>query len=73
MDVLQNTIYAREAFLPISLPATDLLGNYVPFVRHTGVAGLGQRDHRAYMRNVSYSPRWGLLAGLPGDGAGSNR
>jgi hypothetical protein len=32
MDVLPNTIYAREAFLPMSLPAKDLLINYVPFV-----------------------------------------
>jgi hypothetical protein len=31
MDVLPNTIYAREAFFPMSLPATDLLGIYVPF------------------------------------------
>jgi hypothetical protein len=29
---LPNTIYAREAFLPMSLPAKDLLINYVPFV-----------------------------------------
>jgi len=30
MDVLPNTIYASEVFLPISLPAVDLLENYVP-------------------------------------------
>jgi hypothetical protein len=27
MDVLPNTIYAREAFLPMSLPVPDLLRN----------------------------------------------
>ncbi len=32
MDVLPNTIYAREAFLPISLSAKDFVTNYVPFV-----------------------------------------
>jgi hypothetical protein len=31
MEVLPNTIYASDAFLPISLSEKDLLGNYVPF------------------------------------------
>ena len=35
MDVLPNTIYASEAFLPISLSNKDLPGNYVPFVCRT--------------------------------------
>jgi hypothetical protein len=35
MGVLPNTIYASEACLPISLPAKDLLGNYVRFVNVT--------------------------------------
>jgi len=32
MDVLPNTIYAREAFLHISVQAMDLQKIYVPFV-----------------------------------------
>ena len=32
MDVLPNTIYASEAFLPISVSIKDLPGNYVPFL-----------------------------------------
>jgi hypothetical protein len=35
MDVVQHTIYASEAFLPISLSGKDLLGIYVPFVTST--------------------------------------
>jgi hypothetical protein len=35
MDVLPTTIYASEAFLPISLLDKDLPGNYVPFVDPT--------------------------------------
>ena len=31
MDVLSNTIYASEAFLPIPLSDNGLPGNYVPF------------------------------------------
>jgi hypothetical protein len=32
MDVLPNTVYAREAFLPMSFCAADFATNYVPFV-----------------------------------------
>jgi hypothetical protein len=32
MDVLPNTIYASEAFLPLSLSDKNLPRNYVPFV-----------------------------------------
>ena len=35
MDVLPNTIYASEAFLPISLSNKDLPRFYVPFVDQT--------------------------------------
>jgi hypothetical protein len=31
MELLPNTIYAREAFLPMSFAAKNLPGNYVPF------------------------------------------
>ena len=31
MDVLPNTVYAREAFLPMSFCAADFATNYVPF------------------------------------------
>lgn len=40
MDVLPNTIYASEAFLPISFPAADFAKIYVPFVNVTD-AGKG--------------------------------
>jgi len=32
MDVLPNTVYAREAFLPMSFCTADFVKNYVPFV-----------------------------------------
>jgi hypothetical protein len=32
MDVLPNTVYAREAFLPMSFCTADFAKNYVPFV-----------------------------------------
>jgi hypothetical protein len=35
MDVLPNTVYAREAFLPMSFSAADFATNYVPFVTST--------------------------------------
>ncbi len=37
MDVLPNTVYAREAFLPMSFCAADFATNYVPFVDVTDV------------------------------------
>lgn len=48
MDVLPNTIYAREAFLPMSLPVKHLPNNYVPFVDVTDA-----RKHAANFRRVS--------------------
>lgn len=52
MDVLPNTIYAREAFLPISLSAKDFVTNYVPFVDVTDA-----RDHNANFDRFSENGR----------------
>jgi hypothetical protein len=41
MDVLPNTVYAREAFLPMSFCAADFATNYVPFVDVTDARNAG--------------------------------
>jgi hypothetical protein len=49
MDVLPNTIYAREAFLPISLSAKDFVTNYVPFVDVTDARNVRSSDRRRFL------------------------
>jgi hypothetical protein len=49
MDVLPNTVYAREAFLPMSFCAADFATNYVPFADVT--------DARVEPKGRTLSPR----------------
>jgi hypothetical protein len=61
MDVLPNTVYAREAFLPMSFCAADFATNYVPFV---AVA----EARKNATPNIGAIPRNGPLLVFPENG-----
>jgi len=52
MDVLPNAIYAREAFLPMSLPVKHLPRNYVPFVDVTDARNIDYECVRLGTRRI---------------------
>jgi hypothetical protein len=58
MDLLARTIYAREAFLHMSVWVMDLLKNYVPFVCRTDarkalVGDLTRRYHNSISQHLN--------------------
>jgi len=63
MDVLPNTVYAREAFLPMSFCSADFATNYVPFVTSTDAL---KADREWMPKNVRIPPLASIFSSLQG-------